>query len=200
MSEGDLETTSYITPEVFIYQIPPLRTTQGHTAAEWDADNPIWKGRLKVVEVQSSKGINCLLRLEDSQTGELFATAPYEDGRGVEPVRDSSRFFAITVADGSRKAVLGMGFPDRNAAFEFNIALQDFRRHSSASSSTVDLPGSGKDYSLHEKINLSIGSADSSKSSVELEEPASIPKLAPPPAKKEQRDDPFDDDFGDFVG
>ena len=50
----------------------------------------------------------------------------------VEPVVDSSRFFAVRVVDGPRKAILGIGFEDRSDAFDFGVALQEVRRHMDA--------------------------------------------------------------------
>jgi hypothetical protein len=194
-----LETIAYITPEVYVYQIPPLKSINGHRATEWDTDNSLWKGRLKVVEIEGgNNSLQCEVRLEDSTNGELFAAAPYSlDGKGVEPVTDSSRYFAIRVVDGSRQATLGLGFPDRSMAFEFNIALQDYKKHAKP---LVAKPI--KDYSLKPGQSIHVNVEETT------EQPQfQIPNLLPPPpssksSKKKdhhQRTDPFDDDFGDFV-
>lgn len=203
-----IESIIFITNDAMVYQVPPLKSiSYGHSAGDWDVENPMWKGRLKVVEIEDN-GLTCELRLEDLETGELFAAAPYyNDGKGVEPVRDSSRFFAIRVVNGDKQATLGLGFNDRNIAFEFNIALQDFQKHSQPVEST----NSNKDFSLKEgqSIHINIGKSQTTTSSStvsndytsEAKEP--IPTLLPPPppsANKQERDDPFDDDFGDFVG
>ena len=45
----------------------------------------------------------------------------------MEQVIDSSRFFAVRVIDGPRKAILGVGFEDRSDAFDFGVALQEVR-------------------------------------------------------------------------
>ena len=69
------------------------------------------------------------VRLEDPDSAELFANCPYTSAVCVEQVLDSSRFFAICVIDGNRKAYLGIGFEDRGAAFDFGVCLQEVRRH-----------------------------------------------------------------------
>jgi adaptin ear-binding coat-associated protein 1/2 len=68
------------------------------------------------------------LLLEDPSSGELYAAAPYTSPLSVEQALDSTRFFAITVVEAGKKAVVGMGFEERSEAFDFSIALQDARR------------------------------------------------------------------------
>lgn len=210
-STQNIEVVTFVTPETYIYSIPPLKSNRGHRASEWDAENPLWKGRLTMLEVENpdTKELHCELVLDDSETGELFAKAPYSsEGRGVEPVADSSRFFAIRVVDGDKHAVLGLGFPDRNVAFEFNIALQNFRKHTSIKDEDENKKPK-KDFSLKEgeKIHLNLSSVSESqkKESEPSDTNISIPNLPPPPSasghsKSNSRSDPFDDDFGDFVG
>ncbi|GAB6018615.1 hypothetical protein CHUAL_000300 [Chamberlinius hualienensis] len=75
-----------------------------------------------------SKGKDCVLKLEDKTTGELFARCPIDKypGVAVEAVMDSSRYFVIRIQDDSgRTAFIGIGFGDRGDSFDFNVALQD---------------------------------------------------------------------------
>ena len=62
----------------------------------------------------------------------------------VEQVVDSSRFFAVRVVDGPRKAILGIGFEDRSDAFDFGVALQEVRRHMDAQKNAAASATSGQ--------------------------------------------------------
>ncbi|KAG1346447.1 hypothetical protein COCNU_06G002760 [Cocos nucifera] len=59
-------------------------------ADEWNVNKWNWEGALKVI----SKGEECIVRLEDKTTGELYARAFLREGEPhpVEPVIDSSRY------------------------------------------------------------------------------------------------------------
>ncbi|RKP22440.1 Necap1 protein, partial [Syncephalis pseudoplumigaleata] len=108
-----------------VYRLPPRTRSGGHRAEEWGLDHPLWTGRLRVVGQDDA----CLIRLEDAQTGELFAAGPYTlDGRAVETAMDSSRYFVLRVEDAGRHAFIGVGFRERNDAFDFNATLQAYLR------------------------------------------------------------------------
>ncbi|XP_070560728.1 NECAP-like protein CG9132 isoform X2 [Ptychodera flava] len=66
-------------------------------AADWKLDQHDWKGRLRVV----TKGNDCIIKLEDKTSGELFAKCPVDvyPGIAVEAVMDSSRYFVIRLMD-----------------------------------------------------------------------------------------------------
>jgi len=94
-------------------------------------EEPMWKGRLRVMERGSDVPTKCLINLEDKDSGELFAQSPYQPTKtnphgGCEAVLDSSRYFVLTVVDqqSGQKAYIGMGFPERTESFDFNVALQ----------------------------------------------------------------------------
>lgn len=75
-----------------------------------------------------AKGKDCIIKLEDKITGELFAKSPIDKypGLAVESVSDSSRYFVIRLQDDSgRNAFIGIGFADRSDSFDLNVALQD---------------------------------------------------------------------------
>jgi hypothetical protein len=181
----------YVTPKVHIYRIPPITSTKGFNAATW-TQNPkdlIFTCRLRILETaipppassppETPEKVSTTILLEDPNSGQLFAAAPYTSPAVVEQALDSSRFFAIrVVGDGGMKATLGLGFEERPEAFDFGVCLQDVRRvlgmdgepAASAQKSGKRVGASGKaaiatpssdikrDYSLKEgetiKINL----------------------------------------------
>ncbi|KFH42394.1 Adaptin ear-binding coat-associated protein-like protein [Hapsidospora chrysogenum ATCC 11550] len=133
----------FLANAVHVYNIPPLPSTRGHSASAWTADpsRHIFTARLRILETstgdddgddESNTDENSLkvdVVLEDPSTAALFAASPYTSPASVEPVVDSSRFFAVTVRDPrGRKAVLGIGFEERSEAFDFGVALQEARR------------------------------------------------------------------------
>ncbi|EIW72933.1 hypothetical protein TREMEDRAFT_25672 [Tremella mesenterica DSM 1558] len=156
----EIESVLHIAREVMVYQVPPLSTSSGHKAADWNVESFLWKGRMRVLEI----GERCELRLEDANSGELFAQVRYaRPWTQVEPVLDSSRYFVLRVeGDGGKKATIGMGFLERGDAFDFQVALQSFARRSSTPNQSQDpsapLKPSAppKDYSLKEGQTFTI--------------------------------------------
>eukprot|EP00252_Welwitschia_mirabilis_P026499 TRINITY_DN8714_c0_g1_i1.p1 TRINITY_DN8714_c0_g1~~TRINITY_DN8714_c0_g1_i1.p1 ORF type:complete len:293 (-),score=45.39 TRINITY_DN8714_c0_g1_i1:345-1223(-) len=128
--EEALEQTLLVVREVSVYKIPPRTTAGSYKCGEWLQSDKIWSGRLRVVSVKE----RCEIRLEDSNTGELFAACLVYPGRReqtVESVADSSRYFVLRIEDGRGKhAFIGLGFAERNEAFDFNVALSDHERYS----------------------------------------------------------------------
>ncbi len=125
MQADDYERILLVKPQVFVYRIPPRTTNRAYRAADWSLEAPDWTGRLRIV----SKGNKCIIKLEDKNSGELFAECPVETfpSASVESVSDSARYFVIMIKDGnSRTAFIGIGFIDRSDSFDFNVALQDF--------------------------------------------------------------------------
>ncbi|ELT89457.1 hypothetical protein CAPTEDRAFT_219974 [Capitella teleta] len=125
---ADFETVVCVKNEVFVYKIPARSSNRGYRAAEWKLDQPDWTGRLRVCAL----GKNITIKLDDRNTGELFAQCPVEEypSIAVEQVLDSSRYFVIRIQDGSgRSAFIGIGFADRGDSFDLLVALQDhFKR------------------------------------------------------------------------
>ena len=70
-------------------------------AADWNLNEPQWTGRMRLVYKDSE----CVLKLEDKNSGELFAKCPIDKypGVAIEPVSDSSRYFVLRIQDDNGK-------------------------------------------------------------------------------------------------
>uniref|UniRef100_A0A7N0UJF0 NECAP PHear domain-containing protein n=1 Tax=Kalanchoe fedtschenkoi TaxID=63787 RepID=A0A7N0UJF0_KALFE len=127
--EESSEHTLLVVREVAIFKIPPRSTSGGYKCGEWLQTDRIWAGRLRVVSCRD----RCEIRLEDPSSGELFAACFVPAGQRescVEPVLDSSRYFVLKIEDGTGKhAFIGLGFGERNEAFDFNVALSDHEKY-----------------------------------------------------------------------
>ncbi|KAK6143954.1 hypothetical protein DH2020_020774 [Rehmannia glutinosa] len=123
------EHTLLVVREVSVFKIPPRPTSGGYKCGEWLQSDKIWSGRLRVVSGNS----RCEIRLEEPNSGELFAACfvnPGQRDAAVEPVLDSSRYFVLRIEDGRGKhAFVGLGFSERNEAFDFNVALSDHEKY-----------------------------------------------------------------------
>lgn len=129
IEEEAFEHTLLVVREVSVFKIPPRSTSVGYKCGEWLQSDKIWSGRLRVV----SCGDRCEIRLEDPSSGELFAACfvlPGQRESSVETVLDSSRYFVLKIEDGRGKhAFIGLGFNERNEAFDFNVALSDHEKY-----------------------------------------------------------------------
>ncbi|XP_044503034.1 uncharacterized protein At1g03900 isoform X2 [Mangifera indica] len=127
--EESYEHTLLVVREVSVYKIPPRSTSGGYKCGEWLQSDKIWSGRLRVVSCKD----RCEIRLEDPNSGELFAACFVHPGQretSVETVLDSSRYFVLKIEDGTGKhAFIGLGFNERNEAFDFNVALSDHDKY-----------------------------------------------------------------------
>ncbi|KAI9662693.1 MAG: hypothetical protein M1831_002736 [Alyxoria varia] len=211
-SADAIQRVLFIASKVHVYQVPPLTSNKGHTAATWTENEPIFTARLRIVESADSASdregqkanLSTSIRLEDPSSGELFAAAPYTHPSAVAHCVDSSRFFAVrVVGDGGMKATLGIGFEERPEAFDFGVALQDARKilglddgPSTASSKGArkaeDKPEPKKDYSLKEGETITVniggkpggltGQDDSATNNASI---SAVPFLPPPPSADE---------------
>jgi len=221
----DYESVLLVIRECFVYRIPPLGSSKGYKAAEWDVSSFLWSGRLRIISVGGKK---CFIKLEDASTGELFAQCEYkEDNNSVEPVIDSSRYFVLRIEDqaSGKHAYIGMGFQERSEAFDFNVALQDFTKHlKNETAPKPEFTGPKVDYSWKEgeTININIGKLKKSVSTTKTNvttspqnqntstNPNDFILLPPPPSNKtstttasntnQQNKNNEWADFGDFVG
>ncbi|CAK9080155.1 unnamed protein product [Durusdinium trenchii] len=192
MDDDELEYTLLNKREVLVYQIPPASSSTGHKADDWK--KCIWRGRLRI----AGKGKDLSVKLLDGGSGNLFAQCAIPNGdytNYVERVVDSSRYFVLKITNGDRHAFIGLGFEDRNDAFDFNCTLADFKstwidREKEAETPQPAVPS--KDLSLKEgqtiKINLPGGKNRRREEKVESGYGGGI--LAPPPSGGSRRQAP----------
>ncbi|XP_047329404.1 uncharacterized protein At1g03900-like [Impatiens glandulifera] len=127
--EESFDHTLLVVREVSVFKIPPRSSSGGYKCGQWLQSNKIWSGRLRVVSCKQ----RCEIRLEDPNSGELFATClvyPGTRDSSVETTLDSSRYFVLKIENGRGKhAFIGLGFNERNEAFDFNVALSDHDKY-----------------------------------------------------------------------
>ena len=126
--------------KTFVHKVGATHEARGYRADDWGIANPLMVAVMKV----TSKDEACFVKL--FQTGadgmetllaecpivldaDLTKKASSVDGF-VEPVRDSSRYFVLMIKDAAsgRTAPLGIGFGDRQEAFDFKAVLQDHEK------------------------------------------------------------------------
>jgi adaptin ear-binding coat-associated protein 1/2 len=128
-------------PEVFVYKVPPLRTASGHRAEEWGLATPLFTGYLRVLQADTKLRIivyayrdpTKLLASDENLTkfGEC-PVAPHGDVTSfVDSVIDSSRYYVLRIKDpaSSRTTLLGIGFREREVAFDFKSVLNEYVRY-----------------------------------------------------------------------
>ena len=71
-----------------------------------------------------------------------YARAPVTDAASVEKCVDSSRYFVIRCVNPkvNQKIFIGIAFNERNDAFEFNVALQEFEKFKQQRKSLANAP------------------------------------------------------------
>ncbi|XP_060766847.1 adaptin ear-binding coat-associated protein 2 [Neoarius graeffei] len=187
MADDTYESILCVKPEVHVYRIPPRASNRGYRAADWKLDEPAWSGRMKI----TAKAKIAFIKLEDRNTGELFAQAPVDQypGPSVEAVTDSSRYFVIKIEDGSgRHAFIGIGFADRGDSFDFNVALQDHFKwvkqegelaRQEANQSTA--PKLDLGFKEGQTIKISLGNMKKKDTAGAKSRPAGTGGLLPPP-------------------
>ncbi|KAM7495050.1 hypothetical protein LguiB_029659 [Lonicera macranthoides] len=147
--------------ECYVYLIPPRKSAASYRADEWNINKWAWEGILKVI----SKGEECIIRLEDKKTGELYARAFLRDGEPhpVEPVIDSSRYFVLRIEENIggrlRHAFIGIGFRERPEAYDFQAALHDHMKYLNKKKTAEEMEQhfqktSSADYSLKDGETL----------------------------------------------
>jgi hypothetical protein len=85
-------------------------------------------------------------------------------GHWIDPVTDSSRYFAIRISDEKRKkeAQIGIGFRERNDALNFKMSLQDYENtmrkeamvHTTTTTATTTTTNEGEGEDQHEEFKV----------------------------------------------
>lgn len=156
-----IEIVLFQVSECYVYLIPPRKSAASYRADEWNVNKWAWEGMLKVV----SKGEECIIKLEDKSTGELYARAFLRKGElhPVEPVIDSSRYFVLRIEENIggrlRHAFIGIGFRERTEAYDFQAALHDHMKYLDKKKTAEEMEQqfqntSAVDYSLKEGETL----------------------------------------------
>ncbi|XP_043700764.1 uncharacterized protein LOC122651444 [Telopea speciosissima] len=156
-----IELVLFQVSECYVYLIPPRKSAASYRADEWNVNKWVWEGTLKVI----GKGEECIIRLEDKTTGELYACAFLRNGEPhpVEPVIDSSRYFVLRVEENIggrlRHAFIGIGFRERTQAYDFQAALHDHMKYLNKKKTAEEMEqhyqqASSVDYSLKEGETL----------------------------------------------
>ena len=125
-------------PEVFCYKVPPQASAAGHRAEDWNLGEPRFTGLLHLVGVGST--IECRVLKQDDGDDAPVAVCPVRTGEKAPPVDavvcavvDSSRYFVFRCEDAKgRRAYLGVGFRERDQAYDFKASIDDFVREARA--------------------------------------------------------------------
>ena len=190
-------------PEVFCYKVPPQASAAGHRAEDWNLGEPRFTGRLHLVGVGST--LECRVLKQDGDDAPV-AVCPVRTGDKAPPVDavvcavvDSSRYFVFRCEDAKgRRAYLGVGFRERDQAYDFKASIDDFVRAARREATAAVLREAAEeaaaspvaaapavDMSLKGGLKLSFGDkASPSASPPRRETAAAVPKLAPPPVPK----------------
>jgi len=130
--------------EIFIYRIPPMRSADGHRAEDWNLAKPLATCSLVVARRDNDLCVNIMAERpkEGAPRGAtenyLFAQSNIRVDLAdpshnkiehwVNPVVDSSRYFALRIKDGKsgREAFVGVGFRERTDAVNFRMSIEDY--------------------------------------------------------------------------
>eukprot|EP00956_Cyclotella_meneghiniana_P021547 scaffold39334_cov67-Cyclotella_meneghiniana.AAC.11 len=129
--------------ELFVYRIPPMKTSEGHRAELWNLAKPLMTCSLNVNRKDDSLCINIMAERPKANAPhgamETYSFAQSiihanlsKPGNQLEhwvvPVVDSSRYFALRIQDPNtgREAFIGIGFRERLDATNFRMSMEDY--------------------------------------------------------------------------
>mmetsp|Transcript_3473 Transcript_3473/g.6904 ORF Transcript_3473/g.6904 Transcript_3473/m.6904 type:complete len:166 (-) Transcript_3473:10-507(-) len=120
---------------VFMYRTKEKQPGEEYLADEWNLRKPLQECSIRVERRGEILLVVFTYKKEGSPPA-LFAVCkvdPVGTGESLEhwiqPVGDSSRFFAIRVTDekGGREAVIGLGFREREEAEDFSQCITNYQ-------------------------------------------------------------------------
>ncbi|KAK7236737.1 endocytosis associated protein, partial [Aureococcus anophagefferens] len=131
--DAPIEISMFKAPECFLYKVPPLKIASGHRAEDWGLGSPQLTGRVEIVGVGTTAEVRVFKQDDGAKP---VAVCPVRCAAGspavgavVDDVVDSSRYFVLRLEDAKkRKAYLGLGFRERDVAYDFKATLCDFKR------------------------------------------------------------------------
>ena len=129
--------------ECFVYKVPPLKSASGHRAEDWILAKPLFTGGLRVYQNDVILRIaiftyqDILVQALTVENTTLFCECFVEVKPGgdvlqfVDAVIDSSRYFVLRIKDrtSTKTALIGVGFRERDTAFDFKNVLNDYVRY-----------------------------------------------------------------------
>ena len=121
-------------------------------AGEWQQSDFLSSGKLLIF--RDSTGF--FIRIIDENENELCRVINLKTN--VEPVNDSSRYYILHIIEnkGSRNAIIGLGFTDRQSAFDFTASLQEIERRNDNREKTKETHENNGDYVLRGNETISL--------------------------------------------
>ncbi len=106
------------------------------------------------------KGSTLAIVLQDDKNN-VFAICQVNDDSAVERTLDSGRYFVLRITNQQgRHAYIGIAFNERNDAFDFNVALNEFKNELQREQTATMMASStpSQDFSLKsgEKIKIKL--------------------------------------------
>ncbi|GIQ79560.1 adaptin ear-binding coat-associated protein 1 NECAP-1 [Kipferlia bialata] len=183
MDPADFEQTVAIIPEAHAYKVPPMRDIRGFLCAGWKEEDNIFRGRLSVKTMGDSLSVEMI-----KPDGALFTKVPvtFEDFAPLlEKAHDSSRYFILIVKDqaSGRTAHIGLGFPSREDAFDFKVALQDHGKYLRRKEAPPTLTMPTEDLSLRSGQTIQVNIPGMHRSASGSAKAKAVSSFAPPPGK-----------------
>ena len=199
--------------ECFVYRVGASHSSRGLRAADFlpSLAEPL---ATCTAELRSVAGVASLAlydnkkksagtRVALAKSVDIVLSANDEDAKSktvfyITPVLDSSRYFRVSVKDprSDRVASLGIGFREKEAAYAFTAALQDFARSVKQGREAAAFEEAGGLAAASEGQGLDLAFKSGDKISISIK--TKKKKRTKKKKKKKKKDD--DDSFGNFGG